>query len=127
MASGMLYGGIHLFAWNGSLHSEVELVLWRSAFLGLTGCGALVVLLVGIYRLQKAVEDSSRTNRFYRFLKGVLNCVVPASAICFPIIAMGLCTWSRLYLVIEGFLNLPSVPDEVYLQPQWSRYFPHIA
>jgi hypothetical protein len=129
VASGMLYGSIHLFAWDGPLHSETELILWRVASFTLAASGGLVVLCVAGYRLHKALEDSSFSCIYAPFgLALKCLCFLALMGSAMPMIFVGvLYLLSRVYLVIEGFINLPFVPDEVYHQPQWSKYFPHIG
>lgn len=35
--------------------------------------------------------------------------------------------FSRVFLIVEPFLNLPYVPESVLVLPQWASYFPHIS
>jgi len=124
VACGTVYGGIHLLAWNGSLHTEAELLLWRVASLTLFASGGLVLLCVVGYRLHKALEDFI----IYAPLGAVLHCMVVVIAFLGtgPAVYGGLLYLiSRVYILIEGFISLPFVPDEAYLQPKWTEYFPH--
>ena len=51
--------------------------------------------------------------------------------VCFPIVLTLLALFllypaARVYLVVECFINLTHLPESAYLEPEWSRYFPHI-
>ena len=126
LLSGAVYGSIHMLAWNGPLHTEVELLLWRIASLTLMGTTAAVIaaiiLLVGNEMLSELLDHPK-----YPFVLELLAALF--LYLLFIPMAAGLVLYllARIYIVVEGFVNLPYVPEGVYLQPQWSQYFPHIS
>lgn len=129
VASGVLYGGIHLFAWDGPLHTDTELLLWRIAVVTLVSAGGFVLLCFGIFFLDEFFKRSSySSNPLYLFFRAMFFCL-GLSIACSPATLLGgvMYVLSRVYLVVEGLISLPFVPEEVFLQPQWSKYFPHIA
>lgn len=123
--SGILYGGLHLLAWNAQFSTDRQKGLWRVAsFLIMTFVPASNVILLienlmflGInakivgHRMMVGLHKS-----FYR---------LKIAQICF---LLGLFTYlcARIYLVVECFISLSHSPDEVYNLPKWSAYVPHI-
>lgn len=98
---GFGFGAMHLFGWNFHFPSEAERYLWRVSS---TGCAALplVVLAGDIWSMQlpepwDAAKDIGITCMYGLF---------------------------RIYILIEMFAGLRSVPVDVYKTPQWSQYFP---
>jgi len=121
--SGVIYGGIHVLAWDGPLHSQFELLLWRIAAISvIAGSGFLSAwwALVGVsghldFRYGKALWWRALNDLGYVLSAPLVFC------------AAALYVLARIYLVVESFISLPYSVDGVYLQPQWSRYFPHIS
>jgi hypothetical protein len=117
--TGSVYGGLHLLAWNGPFVNPAEQVIWRGSSFVLIGglvVPVLYFLLASIvgwtlkYSWPKRVEN----NLFY-----LLICFILAPTL-FYIVA-------RLCLVVECFINLAHLPDEVYKQPGWSHYISHFG
>ena len=123
--SGILYGGLHLLAWNAQFRTDRQKSLWRLAsFLIMTFVPASNIILLtenliflGINAKIVGHRMMVRFHRsFYRF---------KIAQICF---LAGLLTYlcARIYLVVECFISLSHSPDEVYDLPRWSAYVPHI-
>lgn len=130
LLSGALYGSIHMFAWNGPFHTEVELLLWRIASLALMGTTATVIVAVilGIF-VTGILEflDEALGGPKYPFVLELVGALF-VYFLFIPVTAgLVLYLLARIYLVVEGFVNLPYVPEGVYLQPSWAQYFPHIS
>ncbi|KAE8132567.1 hypothetical protein BDV38DRAFT_287603 [Aspergillus pseudotamarii] len=87
--SGIIYGSLHLLAWDAPFHSAAEKTLWH-----------MCSLVITCYTAWK------------RF-------VVP--------MFFTLYIFSRLFLVVECFVNLAFLPREVYETLQWAEYIPHIS
>jgi hypothetical protein len=47
--------------------------------------------------------------------------IVPQAFLTLPLYC-----FSRVYLVVDSFLQLAHLPDAVYQVTNWSQYFPHI-
>ncbi|KAI9811448.1 MAG: hypothetical protein M1827_005431 [Pycnora praestabilis] len=102
----LVFGGIHVAAWNFSFPTVAEQMLWRvSSILTLT----LPLLLV----LEVIFVTVSKRLNF--FLIKYIN--LPSLALYILV---------RLYLLVECFVSLRSVPARVYQDVNWSLYIPHI-
>jgi hypothetical protein len=97
----LLFGAVHVAAWDFHFPTATEQLLWRIASIGVT---ILPVLLV----IGSSMCVDADGPQF-----GVLN-----------IIYIGVYTISRLYMFVEMFVSLRAVPVSVYQTPQWSQYFP---
>lgn len=135
------YGGIHLFAWNGPFRTLGETRLWRYsgiltaspvalllAYLALLSVWALFWKLIhwpGMYlarlrasETQEASYDGVRDMLFYRGRFPFL------ALVCIYAIAMLL---ARFYIVVQSFVTLAYLPEEVYEVPSWIQFFPHFG
>jgi len=105
----LIYGGVHLAAWNFNFPSKVEEVLWKVSCLDLIGMAGLVALLwFAIAEDDDAWLDSSNVS-------GRVLLVVNATMYIF----------SRVFIVVEAFLSLRRVPVGVYAVIPWSNLIPH--
>jgi hypothetical protein len=117
--TGAAYGGLHLLAWNGPFVNPSEQILWRISSFVLVGAivmppyllvmGFLIISMKGAECAQGV--QSTLIRPFYASLLVVSLVYVAA----------------RLYLVVECFINLAHLPDEVFKQPEWSVYIPHFG
>ena len=124
-ASGILYGGLHLLAWNAQFSTDGQKGYWRLAsLLIMTFVPASNVVLL-IENLMFLGIDAKIVG--YRMLVGFHKGFyrLKIAQICF---LLGLLVYfcARLYLVVECFISLSHSPDEVYDLPKWSAYVPHI-
>jgi len=136
--AGVLYGGLHMLAWNAPFSSRLELILWRIAASSVTFVPLLtapVALLFSQRRLGRAsTQLVEKTRDEVVELKGGLAMFWFRRAtmvIFIPFFALGpfLCfsyVLGRVYLVIECFKNVAHLPKEVFENVSWSAYLPHI-
>lgn len=146
--AGLLYGGIHLMAWNGPLHTHVELLLWRISGIVIAAPGLITVvaLLPGfaiwyfdpiplksldiegwLTPFEEALKKFSLPDWIVRYIFYVvfLPPIYAFGVLLYGVI--GIYLFSRVYIVVECFLSLPYVPESVFTLPEWSVYFPHIS
>lgn len=97
------YGGVHLTAWTAFFCSEVERVLWRSSAILIAGGVALHVCFA-------QCTFSVDTDRGLTYARLV---VVALSIIAWLVLA-ALYAFARVFLVVESFIQLRSVPIGVY-------------
>ena len=106
----VVFGGIHLAAWNFNFPTRIEQILWWSAALWCT-CFSVVLppweLLA--YRLGDAIKLRDSYNNFIRL-------VVPG----------GLYFIARLYLLVETIRTLCFLPPDAYIAT-WATNVPHIG
>ena len=113
--AGVFYGGLHALAWGSSaMHWPVEGTLWKVACLCVICTGPCVtVLSVGelIYSKMPA--------RFWPVPDAICSILIMGIAILHIL--------SRLYLIVEVFLNTAYLPPPAFETPDWSPYFPHFS
>jgi hypothetical protein len=101
-AVSILFGAIHIVAWNAHFPSFAEQVLWKASSVG---CTTLPLLL------------------FFLPLDIMPN--LWAKMVGFT--ALTLYIVFRIYMFVEMFVSLRAVPASVYQTPQWSQYFPALG
>jgi hypothetical protein len=130
--AGLVYGGIHLTAWAAPFRSATQLLLWRMSGLVIAGSGLGVAFLLVAATIMhfmdkirfSIVRRSPFLQRFFNFPCNVLT------NISFYLLIFSVCVlylFARAYLVIECFLSLPYSPTDIFKQPEWTSYFPHIG
>lgn len=96
-----LYGGLHILGWNFYFSTQLERWLWRVS--SVTSTLAMVIWIM-------------------------LNSIIPKTedrGTALPDrISAALYILARLYMFVEMFVGLRSVPGDVYQTVQWSQYFP---
>ena len=109
--AGLVYGAIHLLAWNAPFPTDAERVLWQASgiVLAISGIIFSLRLVTPEYNTGHSADDTL-AEMLYTFIILMLLCYVAA----------------RMYLVVECFLSLTYLPDPVFESPNWSQYFPHI-
>jgi hypothetical protein len=143
LLAGSLYGGIHLFAWNGPFPSGTERLLWRISCLIIASPVALVLLLIVaiiaffVYWLLVEIIDiilpiKSILSWLYAPIHTFLETELGDGI--FWLMFFGICGMlalvyaaARTYLVVECFINIAHLPDAVFQEPNWSQYIPHFG
>ncbi|KAF2137495.1 uncharacterized protein K452DRAFT_361857 [Aplosporella prunicola CBS 121167] len=134
--AGTVYGGLHLVAWNAPFASSVEKLLWRSSglVLVLSGPVCALVFVVRTWFKDGVEEWKDEPLRYHRafFVRVVVigfqswistsyhlaTFLLVLSAFCY--------LTARVYLVVECFINMAHLPEDVFKVPTWTQYFPHI-
>ena len=96
-----VFGFIHLAAWNSDFPSPTEKILWRI-------CGSLAA---GIPLIVISVFPSD----IFEDRSGLLSSFL---AVLYVI--------SRMYLMVEPFVDLRNMPTGAYDTVQWASFIPHI-
>jgi len=116
--AGLVYGSLHLTAWNASFNTYAQEVLWKTSALSISLSGFGLALWIAFFRLIEWLNDQV-WEWLYTTLAvltlGIGNLLLVHYA------------FSRVYLVVECFLSIPHLPASVYEVPIWSQYFPHIG
>lgn len=109
---GLIYGGVHLAAWNYLFPSYVEQLLWRiSATVTATAWSGFVVSLW----LSVLLEMGPR--RFRRAVGWL--CGLGFGVGIFP------CFLFRLFLLVESLIEIRKLPLRSYELPRWANAIPH--
>jgi hypothetical protein len=123
--AGLMYGGLHLLAWNAPFNGRVQELLWNISGIAVISSGlsliSFIVLLYGEDKLRKRSQKSSGAG-FIKALHWVVINVL--KVLMFSFILFYLC--ARVYLVVECFISFAYLPDGVFQDLKWSGYFPHI-
>jgi hypothetical protein len=131
--AGVVYGGLHMLAWNAPFRTHTEQLLWRISaavvvFFGPVLCGIGASLktfdslevLITRYTHSKDDKPVSSIGRTFAVLYWVILILgVTAAALLYLL--------ARFYLVIECFVALAFLSDDVFKQPSWTSYFPHMV
>lgn len=167
LLSSLVYGGLHLLAWNVPFRTSAQQILWRISAAVVTGYGFLVAshsLLIKLDSKDLGGDTRIRTHNIlgtfdsespwvdrWSFFKSLVRNVAlilglrrrpyvflawPATFLYVFIFAMSSVTVlfgalvyvaSRAFLVVECFISLFNSPADLYKQPSWAPYFPHIG
>lgn len=116
----LVYGGIHLSAWNFGFASATEHLLWKIACIDtmatvpialLCMLGVGFVMELDVFTRNRYGEPDTR----YGVVVRALVCAL--SIIYVP---------SRIYIVLEAFISLRHVPIGAYAAVPWVQAIPHI-
>lgn len=152
LIAGSAYGGVHLIAWNGPFPSHIQRILWRaSCFIiispvGILGALLLVfclfwVLIIGynialslMIKIMPACEawEASLKRYLHRVSQNLPDVDFTGFFVKMPlellIYGPGLIyAAARTYLIVECFINIAYLSEDVYREPSWSKYLPHFA
>jgi hypothetical protein len=138
--AGLVYGGLHLLAWDAPINSETERFFWRSSGVIVASSGLFVFLsfvvgyfwgLLAAWIMPFWKDLLTRLSGWRMFLANRLMDTVSDLKLLmywFPILCFfGAYIGARIYLVVGSFIQLAHLPDSAYLLPTWSQYYPHIT
>jgi hypothetical protein len=109
----MLFGVVHLAAWNFDFPTKAEMILWRIASIRCAAFGVIYFVLVGVpWLLYQAPRPDALLSNSYLYLT-LLG--PPASY-----------TLARTFLLVEVFRSLCFLPPEAYIST-WASYVPHFS
>ncbi|KAL7276416.1 hypothetical protein RUND412_000588 [Rhizina undulata] len=95
----VVYGAVHLAAWNEYFPTLIEQWMWRaSSLLIIVSCPCILAI--------HWFDD---------------NCLASFGVVVFSV----LCGAARLFLLVEAFISFRSLPLSVYETVSWSNYWPH--
>lgn len=109
----LVYGSIHLLAWQYHFPTHAESIMWRSASVATASSGLLVLCMNAPDSIIEIANDTFEDlgDRILAYLVILLASVA--------VIA-------RSFLFIESFRALPNSPASTYEVPSWTAYVPHI-
>lgn len=108
---GLIYGGVHLAAWNNKFPTTAEMILWRVS--ALATAIATSTFLLSLYLSVFVTKSNSRW----------------VGKMCGIVVGIGLfpCLIFRAYLLLEGFLALRKLPARSYEIAKWANMWPHVG
>ena len=114
LAAPIIYGGIHLAAWDYPFASKTEQWLWKIACLATIGTMPIHALIRTIWDHLHIKEE-----RFPEIMWQILWWSL-------FIARMGFYGLARLYIVVEAFISLRHVPIGAYATIPWVQAIPHV-
>ena len=138
-----LYGGVHFSVRNEHFPTSSELLLWLISCYILLGTSALLFLISVSAQILRQIllwatdfPPEAFENRtpfevliFILWKSGARDLI--GDRYLAYVLFMWVCifglpyTFARLFLVVESFISLRSVPLGVYYTPSWTEYLPH--
>lgn len=103
----ILFGAIHIAAWNNTLPSQLELWMWRSSS----------VLCSGIFLVFATICFMIR-HFFWKRAEYLNDLLINFAFIIYIIV--------RIYIIFEVFFSMRTLPYSAYDTVNWSAYVPHI-
>jgi hypothetical protein len=132
----VVFGGIHCIAWNFSFPTHVEQAFWRSACLVSALVLPPIALTMTVFDFVRHVHEypsgypnisasmrqrASRITdwRDHRYVTTLVSLMVFILLTCYCL--------ARIYLIVEVFISLRSLPTGCYQTVDWSKFIPHIT
>lgn len=108
---GLIYGGVHLAAWNYPFPSTAEQILWQVSALATAIATSTFVLSLCL-----SVFVTTNNSKW-------------VGKICGIVVGIGVfpCLVFRAYLLFEGFFALRKLPAGSYDIAQWANMWPHVG
>lgn len=137
----IVYGGIHLAAWNFSFATSIEQTLWRVSSIIMTG---VLPLSWGItsfaHKAWTQMTDANWDERgnpiiqlSFRGWRLKANDTAPKKNITIPMVqivhgtAVLFYAAARIYVLLEALLALRSLPSQCYDTVSWPAYLPFFS
>jgi hypothetical protein len=135
----LIYAGCHATAWNSHFPSFTERYLWRGACIVIAAGGPTFLVSNAIHHIVKA-KDYALNYYFFRELRKShpFPCGLPRYIFyrlpkymhmvvdCFRYACMILYTLARIFIIVEAFISIRSLPAGAYDSVDWIEMLPHV-
>ncbi|THY71048.1 hypothetical protein D6C86_10136 [Aureobasidium pullulans] len=140
----LVYGGLHLLAWNAPFHTRVEETLWKISGISVASIGPMSFAYMGLlsvtemfFRHTRGKWHSRRSrhwfpsrtkhqSKFSQFLNVSEDIVVKIIQVL-GVSYLLFYSFTRVYLVVECFIEVAYLPDSAFTTPVFTRYIPHLG
>ncbi|KAE8442737.1 hypothetical protein EG329_002877 [Mollisiaceae sp. DMI_Dod_QoI] len=132
LLGGVLFGSVHILAWNFSFPSEIERNIWRATSVYSCATPLLLYLfsLMDVFYNVYLNEESQNTHFSLRFRRQLGNLITPewVEFILVGLLKVLLLLYllARLYILVEIFRTLCFLPIDAYTST-WASNIPHVA
>jgi hypothetical protein len=135
--AGFFNGGMHLAAWNAPFATSAQRLLWQISAISITSTGPAFLLILFMlhfgpnlcialhsrFRLATTTTSGGALNTAFNTastinLSGLLLFLFWVAMLLYP--------FGRFYLLAESLISLRYLPDSIFVQLNWSGYWPHI-
>lgn len=120
--STIAFSAVHVAAWFNEFPSVLEMWLWRasSTYLGVSGL---------LWALVHIIAQFSETIwwLWYRLLIGEASTSTKRILTVLCTLGGSMYVFGRIYLIVESFISLRSLPAAVYTTPSWAVSVPHVG
>ncbi|THX70068.1 hypothetical protein D6D04_10042 [Aureobasidium pullulans] len=118
----LVYGGLHLFAWNAPFHTRIEELLWKISGIVVASIGPVLIPTWRgfIYVMNRCFY------RHYRTRKELLRPIIRVFYLLLGSYLL-LYLFARVYLVVECFIEVAYLSDSAFTTPVFTRYIPHFG
>jgi len=117
----MIYGAIHVAAWDYFFPTSLEQLFWRLSSVWITFCAAFWLvtnMLAHAFPIIDRVQVTYNERRLGWFGTSLITILCAMCGASYTV--------ARAYLVVEAFTSMREVPTDVYRTPSWSQIFPHL-
>ncbi|KIJ08922.1 hypothetical protein PAXINDRAFT_172717 [Paxillus involutus ATCC 200175] len=108
----IIFGSLHLIAWDFQFPSQVEKIMWRAASLTLIGAPC-------IYSVPMVLDKFDRLDVVAQAPPGIIGSILVISPILLGVVA-------RVVLLVLMFASLRDLPPSAHDTVPWTVYVPHL-
>ena len=123
-----LYAGSHASAWSSHFPSYIERWIWRGACIGIAAGVPFVCAIPYLSRLVFAKLDymEEHSNSWKKIVSRYLSNSVIVISIFFFGLTVIVYVCSRLFIPLEAFISIRSLPVGAFETVEWAEYWPHV-
>ncbi|THZ14697.1 hypothetical protein D6C91_07176 [Aureobasidium pullulans] len=138
----IVYGGLHLLAWNAPFHTRIEETLWKISGISVASIGPMSIAHAGSLSVTNKLfnyihfwhirhwnspetrsRHPSKVIQFLYVSKDMVVLIIQFLGVSYLLFYL----FARVYLVIECFIEVAYLPDSAFATPVFTRYIPHFG
>lgn len=124
----LTYGACHAVAWNTHFPSTIECWLWRVSAIVVTVIPTYFIIFISLHEYPKlwAQFFISPMDEVYRKLNGRSASWVEYITKAQFWLLLAVLIFGRVFLLVESFISLRSLPQGSFKTTVWDDYWPHL-
>ncbi|THX69538.1 hypothetical protein D6D05_08975 [Aureobasidium pullulans] len=136
----LVYGGLHLLAWNAPFHTRIEETLWKISGISVASIGPMSITYVGLLSVTEKfyrhifgwhsrhwnpsrTRSQSNISQFLNVSENIVEKIIQGLGVSYLLFYL----FARVYLVVECFIEVAYLPDSAFTTPVFTRYIPHLG